>query len=191
MLDEREKYYIKQYDSFYNGYNMTDGGSNPKNFKNHMLSEYDIEHIIYLLKNTRISMTEIGEMYGVSCTMITYINNGYQYILEDIQYPIRSIEENSQISKEYSIKKNSGNNSYKHIIEEKDLPIIIYLLRNTVIPQTQIAEYYGVSCYAIRDINRGKSWKQFKREVPLRPNYGAKYAKYKINLEEVIENLKL
>lgn len=141
---------------------------------------------IYKITNKINEKSYIGR-----CTMITYINDGEQYVQNDTQYPIRSAEENIAINKEYSVKKNSGNNSYKHIINEEDLPTIIYLLRNTIISQVQIAEYYGVSRYAIIDINRGKSWKQFKREAPLRPNWGAKYVHYKVNLEDVIKNLDL
>lgn len=75
---------------------------------------------IYKITNKINEKSYIGR-----CTMITYINDGEQYVQNDTQYPIRSAEENIAINKEYSVKKNSGNNSYKHIINEEDLPTII------------------------------------------------------------------
>lgn len=57
LLDEREKYWIEYYDSYFNGYNSTLGG------RNIQLYNWDVEDIIekyHILKSARAVAKEIG-----------------------------------------------------------------------------------------------------------------------------------
>ena len=87
-LDEREKYWIKYYDSTNRekGYNQSEGGAHVTFGK--VLTTEKVKEIKKLLADSEFTMLKIGEMYGVSEDTISLINNGKRWI-EDIDYPIR------------------------------------------------------------------------------------------------------
>lgn len=104
LLDEREVYWIKYYNTCYGyGYNATtggDGASHPVSLNHQQLLE-----IIDKLKNSHLSIIEIAKQYNVSTKTISDINNGYSRILIDITYPIRQNNfKKFQISKEILLK---------------------------------------------------------------------------------------
>lgn len=88
-LDEKEIYYIKEYNTLIpNGYNVSEGG-----YHRHPMglsSTNDVYSIIYLLKNTDISNIEIGSLFEVSDQTISDINNGRIWKNDSIVYPIRN-----------------------------------------------------------------------------------------------------
>jgi len=64
--NEREQYWIRYYDSFENGYNMTEGGDNPplnikenSPFATH--TQKEVNHVIDLILNTSLQLKEISE----------------------------------------------------------------------------------------------------------------------------------
>lgn len=73
-LNEREIYWINYYDSFYNGYNMTRGGSG--------LSFYDREEILELWQQ-QYSFSEILNIINCSKTTLTNILNELNIPLEE------------------------------------------------------------------------------------------------------------
>lgn len=86
-LNEKEKLYIAQYDSYQNGYNQTEGGDSfTHNFK---LTQKQILKIIQRLKTTRDNIYVIAKDFGVGGTTIHYINKGQQYPQPNETYPIR------------------------------------------------------------------------------------------------------
>jgi len=87
QLDEKEIYWIKYYDSFNNGYNMTPGGQGLKTIGK--LSENQVLEIIELLKNSNYTQIEIGDMFGVNVNSISCINTGKYWYQNNIEYPIR------------------------------------------------------------------------------------------------------
>lgn len=91
-LDEKEKYWIKQYNSFLgfencNGYNMTLGGQN--NIP-HKLTYKKVEEIQHLLLTTKISQTDIGNQYNISQVTVSQINCGLIWHNEELDYPLRN-----------------------------------------------------------------------------------------------------
>ena len=54
------------------------------------LSSCDILEIINLIKNTDLSLREIGEKFGVKDHCISAINRGRAWKQENIEYPIRN-----------------------------------------------------------------------------------------------------
>ena len=74
-LNEKEEYYIKKYDSYNNGYNMTKGGTNDCN-NNRKLKDYDVLEIVDLLKNSSLLMKDIAEMFNTTTSNISLINTG-------------------------------------------------------------------------------------------------------------------
>ena len=85
-LDEREKYWIKFYNTYWDGYNQTTGGSFPTK---PTYTEDDIQTVINMLKNEEFSYNDIKEKTGLSLTHIYNINTGARRPQENIQYPIR------------------------------------------------------------------------------------------------------
>lgn len=88
-LNDLEKYYIKKYDTYRNGYNMNQGGnytSGPKE-----LSEKQVEKIKKAIFNSDILLTTLAEEYKVSVSTISMINSGtiWKHIGNYKFYPLR------------------------------------------------------------------------------------------------------
>lgn len=85
-LNEKEIFYIQQYDSVDNGYNISLGGQHSHPQK---LTFSDAEEIINLLINSSQTQQEIAEQYNVSQIAISDINIGDSWRKSGIEYPIR------------------------------------------------------------------------------------------------------
>lgn len=95
-LPEREKYWVKYFDCYKNGYNCTAGGNSGVPNK---LSPDQINEIRNLLSATDIENQEIASRYGVSENTISGINTGYYWNDDNIAYPIRKTYANGFLSK--------------------------------------------------------------------------------------------
>lgn len=151
--NEREKYWIKYYDSFENGYNMTEGGEEPplnikenSPFATHSQAEVDI--VIDLILNTDIQLKDIAKLTNYDYSTIKRINYGKLWHNEKYTYPLRK-----ESSREYQ--------------KERALNIINDLL-NSNLNQRQIAEKYGCARTTVTAINNGKNFKQDNLQYPLR-----------------------
>ena len=87
QLNERERYWIKYYNTYYDGYNQSLGGSNPVMIKH---DEEEIDKVIDLLKNTTLSFQKIADECQISLTHVYNINTGQRRKRDNIKYPIRS-----------------------------------------------------------------------------------------------------
>lgn len=83
-LNEREKYWISYYDTFYNGYNQTLGGDSSKN-----CPKEKIIGIINDLENTDMYHREIAEKWQISQEMVQGINTGRYWFQENKDYPLQ------------------------------------------------------------------------------------------------------
>lgn len=83
-LNNKQRYWIKYYNSFFNGYNLTMGGdgSGSKEKKESIIG------IITDLENTDLTQKKIAEKWHMSEEMVQGINTG-RYWKHDRQYPIR------------------------------------------------------------------------------------------------------
>lgn len=151
--NEREKYWIKYYDSFENGYNMTEGGEEPplnikenSPFATH--TQLEVDKVIELILNTEIQLKDIAILTNYDYSTIKRINYGKLWHNEKLVYPLR--KENSR---EYQ--------------KERALNIIDDLL-NSNLNQRQIAEKYGCARTTVTAINNGKNFKQENLNYPLR-----------------------
>ena len=102
--DEREKYWIKFYNSRVpNGYNVAEGGQSLGCGIDHPCSKFDSTEdvlvIISLLKNTKISMQKIAEQIGCTESVISQINLGSTYHQENCDYPLRKSRYSSELIK--------------------------------------------------------------------------------------------
>ena len=154
--DEREKYWIKYYNSqrpF--GYNILEGGDKPPIYygDDHpsvKISDADVIKLKNDLKNTQIPLNELALKYNISKRQVLRINQGVSRSKIDEQYPIRT---NPHINGK---------------LTEEQVDEIIELLKYTYRFNGDIAKEYGVQVHAISDINSGKSHHRPNIQYPIR-----------------------
>lgn len=88
-LNEREKFYIQQYDSMNpdKGYNLTAGGYNSVTTNNKLTSKM-VDEIYDLLMHSTFTQQEIAEQFGVSQRTISGINLGEQRMKPGYSFPL-------------------------------------------------------------------------------------------------------
>ena len=84
-LNERERYWISHFNTFYNGYNQTLGGDSPiTKPKEHIIG------IINDLECTDMYHREIAEKWHISTEMVQGINTGRYWFQENKTYPLQT-----------------------------------------------------------------------------------------------------
>ena len=152
QLNEREIYWIKFYDTYFNGYNQSTGGSNPVK---PIFDEKLIDLTIEMLKDYNNSYQDICDKTGLSMTHVYNINTGNRRKRDNIQYPIRP---NNAV----------GTRGIKFSPEQN---IEIHnLLLHTHKTIKEIAELYQCDTTTISRINKGatKTYKLENYTYPLR-----------------------
>lgn len=170
-FDEKEKYWIEQYNSIYpNGYNLSPGGKgngcglqNPHSF---FKSQEEIDNILSDIKNTNMSFEKIAQKYGCSVCTVSAINIGEAYYDAKINYPIR-------ISR-----------------KDKDLIMrLIYSLQYELDKSINaLSREYGVEKSVVHDINVGNLHRIKGKTYPLRQ--GRTFSKISEHVPEIIDLLK-
>ena len=151
--DEREKYWIKYYNSIApNGYNILSGGEknpvlygkdNPKN----TLTEQQVQDIIEELLYTNNSQRKIAQNNNTTEKIVNSITSGETHYQNDLSYPLRV----------------KGCHFSKNTLQE-----IIWLLQNTSASLQSIADFYGLAKGTIAQINNGKSHNNLLLNYPLK-----------------------
>lgn len=151
--NEREKYWINFYDSFENGYNMTEGGDLPPLYSGidhpqcvHTIDEINL--VKQLLADTKLSTKEIANLTHYNISSINRINTGELHYDSQLSYPIR--KEQTKINK------------------TERAQLIINDLLNTNLTQKQIAEKYNVGRTTITAINNGQNFYNKDLTYPIR-----------------------
>lgn len=152
QLNEREIYWIKFYDTYFNGYNQSTGGSNPVK---PIFDDKLINLVIELLKDYENSYQDICNKTGLSMTHVYNINTGNRRKRDDIQYPIRP--------------SNAAGTRGLKFSPEQNIEIHNLLLK-THKEFKEIAELYNCDAVTISRINRGitKSYRLKNYNYPLR-----------------------
>lgn len=159
-LDEKERYWISHFDTFNNGYNLTDG-TPTSNFTKIDWAQAD--SIIDALINTKLSQTEISKEYNLTQQMISEINLGNSWRKDYLTYPLREGrlygKSQSQVSIHTCLRcgkeiaKDSKhcqecNNIISRTVERPDREELKRLIRTT--PFLTIGKQFSVSDNAIR-----------------------------------------
>lgn len=151
LLDNREKYWIDYFDSFYTtgkGYNLTQGGQWGSGTQ--ILTIKQADEIKNKIHNTNLSLSEIANSFNVSLSTVSDINTGRTFIDNNILYPIRKMPQ-------------------KSILTQQKLEQIIQLLQTTNLSQESIGKKVGVLAYTVGEINRGRnSWCPKDLNYPIR-----------------------
>ena len=138
-LNDREKYWIQYYDTYFNGYNQTIGGKNPTK---PIFTEEKINQVIEMLKDESYSYKNIIEKTGISMAHIHNINTGKRRKQDNIQYPIR--QSNVKGTKGLKFSQQECKNIHEEIL-------------NTKKSFTQIGREFNCSANTISKINSGKT----------------------------------
>lgn len=155
-LNELEKQYIKQYDSFRNnGYNLTIGGKDIHNLEQKALTKEDVLKIKNLLINSNLNFKQISELFpqlSKDSNTISMINQGQTWFdVGPNNYPLRSKDD---------INKNAfrGSNNASAKLNENDVMTIRQLYITLTI--NEIYEQYKdkISYSEIRKIIYGSTF---------------------------------
>lgn len=138
-LNEREKYWIQYYNTYWDGYNQTPGGSNPTK---PVFTNDKINQVIQMLRDQSYSYKDIIAKTGISMTHIYNINTGRRRRQKNINYPIRPSNTKGTKGLKFS------QQQIKKIHEE---------ILNTKKSFKQIGKEFQCSPDTISDINRGKT----------------------------------
>lgn len=137
-----------------------------KGTKGLQLSPVEVDEIIYVIKNTNLTMKEISDKFSVSTHVIKGINNGttIAYRKENYLYPIRNF-------------------TNYFVTNEVACEIISAIRNESSMTLKQISENFNVPSSVVVAINNGKSHKQSNESYPIRkPN------KFYIE-DKVLENI--
>lgn len=174
-LDEKEKYYIDFYKSFYTsgkGYNLTRGGQGEQcSPSSQILTISQVKEIRDLILNTNRTFSDIGKEYGVSPYTISDISRGETFYDKTLKYPLRP----------FTIFQKSELNAEK-------VTTIINMLRNTEMSQKEIALATDTLEYTVGQINRGQnSWCPKDLDYPIKK--AIQFSTYQniLNKEQVIQ----
>lgn len=88
-LNRLEKYYIKKYDTYSTGYNMSYGGDSV--FVPQKISFEDRKKIQDLIENTDMTLAEIGRQFNIDSSLLTQVNQGLIWVIPGKEYPLRKI----------------------------------------------------------------------------------------------------
>lgn len=169
LLNDKEKYYIDYYDSFYTtgkGYNLTTGGQWGSGTQ--LVTPKQANEIKQLIINSNRTFQSIGEEYGVSIYCISDINRGKTFN-ENISYPLRPSPKRSELNND-------------------KINIVIDLLANTDNSYSEIALTVDINEYTVREINRGtNSWCPKDINYPIRKPVQANTYQNILDQEKVIK----
>lgn len=153
-LDDKEIYYIQLYDTYYNGYNQTLGGSGNKGCSI-KISLNDLYEIYDLLINSTISQKEIANQFNVGEDTISEINQGKTRRLEGYKYPLRNNRKEKKFCIDCGVEILSNSTRCSNcekiasrIVERPSRAILKDLIRKNSF--VSIGKQYGVSDNTIR-----------------------------------------
>lgn len=152
--NEKEKYYIKLYNSLTPyGYNLSEGGEEPphkygEEHHNSVYSQELVDKIIDDLLSRKYTQKEIEKKYNVNQQLITSINRGITHRRVGLQYPIIKTS--------------------KYHCDKETLNKIIYLLKNSTCTCAEIGQYFGFDTSAIKAINSGRNHRLENIQYPIR-----------------------
>lgn len=149
--DEKEKYWIKKYNSIVpNGYNVAIGGKGVGFGVNHICSSIKSQELLNLIiediKEGELTFDKIAKKYKITTAVVQGINSGTYYYNENISYPIR----------EYFLSKEKFKRLVYSLKYEKDKSI------------TDIAKEFNLYQSTVSEINTGKERKVDWLKYPLR-----------------------
>lgn len=170
-LNNRERYWINYYDSFFNGYNLTLGGDGSGT----EIKKDKIIGIFQDLSTTNLLQREIAEKWNISEEMVQGINTGRYWKRDNINYPIRESKRQTQ---HYCI--DCGKPIYKTSIRCIDCE-----KKHRIIPQEKML----IDRETLKSLIRITSFTQIGRQYGVADNTVRKWCD-KFNLPKRVKDIK-
>ena len=169
QIGEKEKEYIKKYDSYKNGYNQNEGGNFGASNGGTSLTQSDIFNILAALEFKSRPGQILAEIYGVSRTTISRIKRGVNHNQYKEEYEKMPIEQRQEIYKIFCDSTNflekkacSTIIKSKRKLTEEQVLMILVNFEYKIIPIAEMAKRVGVaSTYTLFCIKEGKSYQDY------------------------------
>lgn len=167
LLQERERYWIKYYDTYNCGYNLTQGGDgaaegilNPSA----KLNQDQIDNLFQELIDNKIFIKDLAQKYNISAEAISEINQGKRYFNTKYSYPLRP---DTRFTSE-QMKGINGINKEASKFNQKELDEIIRLLKESKVSLESIAKQFNCCTTTISHINNGIHYPNPSLNYPIR-----------------------
>jgi len=161
-LKLREVHWIKEFDSFYNGMNLTKGGDGCGFGEDHPSSEYKKEayvKVLNLLACTNKSAKEISEETKVSYNVVIQISIGKTHAYLKNEFPI---EYAKMLAKVGTRKRGTVSN-----LSDYTLKTILDLLVYSAMSQKDIADQVKVPLHTVKSVCISTSHTDLKEKYPI------------------------
>lgn len=165
----QEKIFIKQFDSYHNGYNQNEGGNFRPSNGGSQLTQSDIFNILSALEFMSRPGQVLANMYGVSRTTISRIKRGENHIQYKRLYDALPLKDRQDIYRNFCDSTNFYENKInttiiksKRQLTEEQVHLILYNFENKILTWADMARMVGVkSTYTLDCIRYGKTYKDF------------------------------
>lgn len=171
-IGEKEKEFIKKYDSYHNGYNQNEGGNFGASNGGSHLTKADIFNILATLEFCSKPGQVLADMFEVSRTTISRIKKGISHSQYKDEYETLSLEDRKAIykifcesSNFYEIKIKQTINQRKRCLTKEQVFLILINYERKILPLTQLKEKVNIkSTNTFSTILKGLSYKDFFQE---------------------------
>ena len=168
----KEQEYIKQYDSYWNGYNQNEGGNfGPSNGGSHLIKS-DILTILAVTEFQKRAGETLAKIFNTTRTTIGRIKKGVNHCEIYEEYHKMPLEERQElynlVEKELDIENkiyNSNKLKAKRKLTKQQVFEVLVNDEFKIIPRTHMAKRIGVaSTYTIDCICQNKTYKELNLE---------------------------
>lgn len=167
-ISDKEKYYIKEYDSYYNGYNQNEGGNfGPSNGGSH-LTKSDIFNICAALEFCSRPGAILAKMFEITTTTVSRIKHKANHIEIIAEYEKMPLEERQKIyqiflnsSNFYEDKVNATIIKNKRKLSQEQVYMIFANEEFKIIPIEYFCNMFNVASNTIYTILNRKSYKDY------------------------------
>lgn len=168
-IEEKEKEYIKKYDSYHNGYNQNEGGNFGPSNGGSQLTQSDVFNILSVLEFMSKPGQILADMYNVSRTTISRIKRGENHCQYKEQYDKMTLEERKSIYKifcdSYNFIEKKVNSTIiqgKRKLNEQQVHLILCNFEYKIMTRAKMAKMVNInSTYTLDCIKNGLTYKDF------------------------------
>lgn len=170
-ISELEKYYIKVYDSYLNGYNQNEGGNFGPSNGGTKFTKSDILNILAVCEFTSRPGQILADNFDTTKTTISRIRHGVNHCQIYEEYHKMSEEQRKEIYNIYCesfnlverLEQNHALNSKRKLSKEQCF-MVLSNNKYHVLPNTTIAKLFNVQPFVTSEIAKGKTYKDWNIE---------------------------
>ena len=171
-IGDKEREFIKKYDSYRNGYNQNEGGNFGASNGGSKLTQSDIFNILSVLEFMSRPGQVLADIYDVSRTTISRIKRGVNHNQYKEEYEHLPLEERQKIYKIFCesydfIKKKRESTiiQSKRKLNKEQVFLILYNYEHRMLTNIQMANKVGIkSTYTLDCIKNGLSYQDYALE---------------------------